>query len=190
MAIVYTDTGDLLTSSSLWSDQNLTIKVVDGWYQAGGVYREMRSGELLKAQTCPSCDGPAPPETVFVAAVRIQSQGLDCSAETFDSSAPFSAVVYIASDYPDFVLNPQGKLVLDNTSGLSFGGIETTLYNPADSNIVVVPESITSSSNGLLLGTSSYSTIVNDESLLDIAGPDIISSVSSLGSVQFSLCGF
>lgn len=190
MAIVYTNTGELLTSSSLWSDQNLTIKAVDGWYQSGGVYREMRNGELLKAQTCPACDGPPPPATIFVAAVRIQSQGLDCSSDPSSSSAPYSAVVYIESNYPDLVLNAQGKLVLDNTSGLSFGGIETVLYNPADTNVVVVPESITSLTNGLILGSSTYSTIANDESLLDDGEADIIVSVSSIGTVQFGICGF
>ena len=330
MATVYTNTGDFLTTSSLWQDENLTLKVNDGWYQVGGFYREMRNGELLRAVICEECiittpcgqqtafsggqsypdnqafnlgsdigevtityeafsvpdrfivrfndvivsdtgyvgsldfdfggsnrssftssltgridpvtgtvypdnvnfpdDGyprvtfpgngtttfnkqeasPAsafvdvygpmqdtawnvilscpvapPPVTINVAAVKLQSDGSDCSSSSSDA---FSAVAYIASDYADFVLNGAGKLVLDNTTGISFSGLETTLYDPNDANVDIVAESITDSLNGLILGDSLFSTIVNDESVLNTGSPKVTSSVSNTGTVQFSLC--
>lgn len=172
------------SATAVFTDTDLSICAADGFYSDGVIVREQVGCVLLPQQTCPSCP-PPPPPTIFVAAVRLQGDGADCSSS---SSDPFSVVAYIVSDYADFTLNGAGKLVLNNTTGVSFGGLETQLYDPSDANVEVVPESITTSSAGLILGTSIYSTIVNDESVLNTVSPKVTSLVSSTGTIQFGLC--
>jgi hypothetical protein len=172
------------SATAVFTDTDLSICAANGFYSDGVIVREQVDCVLLPQQTCAACP-PPPPPTIFVAAVRLQGDGADCSSS---SSDPFSAVAYIASDYADFVLNGAGRLVLDNTTGISFGGLETQLYDPNDANVDIVAESITSSLSGLILGDSIYNTLVNDESVLDTGSPKVTSSVSNIGTIQFSLC--
>jgi hypothetical protein len=162
----------------VFSDSNGEFKLNQGYYKTStNFYQVDENGVVILIDSCPS--------TIFVAAVRLQGDGADCSSS---SSDPFSAVAYIASDYADFVLNGAGRLVLDNTTGISFGGLETQLYDPNDANVEIVAESITNDLSGLILGDSIYNTIVNDESVLDTGSPKVTSSVSNIGTIQFSLC--
>jgi hypothetical protein len=55
MPTYYTDTNDFATSTSIWTNSNLTIKAADGFYQKDGVYRQMSGGELLPVANCPEC---------------------------------------------------------------------------------------------------------------------------------------
>ena len=42
-------------ATQIYTDSNLTTVAPDGWYQQGGIYREMVGGVLGGATTCPTC---------------------------------------------------------------------------------------------------------------------------------------
>ncbi len=43
------------TAPQIYSDPELTIVAIDGWYSIGGVYRQMTGGVLGASQSCPTC---------------------------------------------------------------------------------------------------------------------------------------
>jgi hypothetical protein len=43
------------SATSIYTDSSLTILAADGWYQAGGTYRQLLSGVLLDPISCPVC---------------------------------------------------------------------------------------------------------------------------------------
>lgn len=52
----YFDGASFTDSTTLYTDSNLTIVAPDGWYNVGGIYRQMSGGVLLSVINCPSCN--------------------------------------------------------------------------------------------------------------------------------------
>lgn len=125
------------------------------------------------------------PQETVVTAIRLQSSGTDCS--NGNSTDPFVTYAYIVADYPDLVLN-NNILVLNNTTGLGFGGIETQLYNPNDNDVSISNNSIASDLANFILGSFNDTFLINQASLLNTNSPNISSSTNSSGTIQFELC--
>jgi hypothetical protein len=182
MANLFTDTGDLITTSNLWVDSDLSQVAPDGWYQSGGLYRRLQNGELLPAVTCEEC-GSIP--TIEVAAILLLTENSDCSN---DNTEIFSNIIYVRSDWAGFIENGDGKLVVDNQP--LFAQPDVEIVNPATPGVVVSSKSIVTSQPTILPGSalqgSSY--LVQFGSLNDQSGVDILGTFSSSSEVTFNEC--
>lgn len=54
----YYDSANFADATNIWDDADLTTPSADGWYQVGGVNRQILAGVLGPVQPCPSCFVP------------------------------------------------------------------------------------------------------------------------------------
>jgi hypothetical protein len=52
----YINSNSFASSTSIYTDSNLTILASDGWYQLGGTYRQLLEGVLLDPISCMDCE--------------------------------------------------------------------------------------------------------------------------------------
>lgn len=188
MAIVYTNTGDFLTTLSLWQDQNLTIKAADGWYQSGGMYREMRNGELLRPVVCDECviTTPCGQQTAFSG----QQSYPDTQAFNLGSDTGEVTVTYNAFSVPDrFIVKLDNVIVSDTgyvgSSDFDFGGSSRNSFTSSLTGKLdpvtgtVYPDTLNFPEDGFprILGPGSGTTSFNKElpspslAFVDVYGP-------------------
>ena len=58
----YYDSANFADATNIWDDADLTTPSADGWYQVGGVNRQILAGVLGPVQPCPSCLVPCDTE--------------------------------------------------------------------------------------------------------------------------------
>lgn len=107
------DAPDLISTKSIYTDQDLTIKAPDGFYREGTNYRQMINGELLQALPCPSCDLPSEPCGAGLAYSGGQSYPTSFNIVLGDGQG-ISGLTYDAFNVPDrFIVEWDGNIVID-----------------------------------------------------------------------------
>lgn len=175
----YLDGLNLSSSKSVYSDEQLTILASDGWYSDGLIARQQVLGLLQAVEQCDNCgDPPPPPETIYVASIRLVNG--DCF--TGNSSDPFEAMIFVESNWSRFT-NVSGVLKVQN--GTSIVGLDIQTYDPNDANVEIVANSL-DQSVGPLAGNGNY--LVNADSLQN-PSPDVWVQVNLSLEALFETCG-
>lgn len=192
----YLDGLNLSSSSSVYSDEQLTTLASDGWYSDGLIARQQVSGLLQAVEQCDNCGGPPPPpppppppETIYVAAIYLVNG--DCA--TGDPSLGLDQKVWVEASWAGFTTDSLGRLVVNNTA--LFASTPIRYYDPFDPNVSISSLSITSTSTPFANPNSSLGdgVYLTQEDSLKNASPNIKATVASdadptLSTVTFELC--
>lgn len=132
MPTLFTDTGDFITTTNLWVDENLTQKAPDGFYQKDGFYRRLQNGELLPAVVCDECiiTTPCGQQTQFSGGQSYpDTQAFDLGTDTGDVTITFEAF-----NVPDRFITRYNDQVVSDTGyrgadSYDFGGSNRSSFN-------------------------------------------------------------
>lgn len=173
----YLDGLNLSSSTSVYSDEQLTTLASDGWYSDGSIARQQISGFLQAVEQCDNCgEPPPPPETIYVASIRLVNG--DCF--TGNSSDPYEARIFVESTWNKFV-DVGGVLKVEN--GISINA-DLQTYDPSDPNVEIVANS--QDQSGTLLATSGTYLISTDS--LQTTQSDVEVSINLSAEALFTTC--
>tara|TARA_R110000782_G_scaffold117611_5_gene208055 strand:+ start:51 stop:1040 length:990 start_codon:yes stop_codon:yes gene_type:complete len=78
----YYDSANFADATNIWDDADLTTPSADGWYQVGGVNRQILAGVLGPVQPCPSCVVPCDTTLTASGGVGLYYVGFDAGVTT------------------------------------------------------------------------------------------------------------
>lgn len=184
---IYPTIGDTIYTTS---QGDIVLNGGDQWFAIGDkddqfdmssiVIQVNNSGTVISSQDCSLVD-----PDIEVAAVLLLDSDTDCSD---DPASTFTNVVYIDATFGGFVENGSGQLVIENSS--LFAQPDTPIYNPSDPNVTISSKSVTTQSPTILpsQGPAFTSFLVQQGSLLNPIGTEIISNFISVDNIVFNSC--
>lgn len=182
----YLDGLNLSSSTSVYSDEQLTTLASDGWYSDGSIARQQIGGILQAVEDCDNCGEP---EVVYIAAIYLVNG--DC--DTGDPSLTFVTKVWVDASWSGFTTNASGKLVVNNTALASF--IPIRYYDPNDTSVSISSQSIDTAAAPFANpnGNTDDGVYLAQEFSLKNATPNIKATIASnvdptLSTVTFEVC--